>query len=328
MQFGLAPVQSQASFTVMFHQAKLAESFGFDVLWAHEHHSQGMMYPSPLITLAALAGQTQRIKLGTNMLLLPLYHPLRVAESAAMVDVLSDGRLLLGVSAGYAKDEFQAFDVELRERGHRMEEGLSLIRAVWTQDPVSFHGTRCQLTDFSLFPKPIQQPAPPIYVGALANSAIRRAARLADGHLLSAGSTLAELGERIAFYHTARKACGYDTPPRLPLAVNRVTYVAKNRADKESAQRLFSERYLHFYDQWGHADVQKLDARERSYEETSRQHFIIGEASECVDLIQEYAHMGIGHIACLMNFGNPPIEMVEESLRRFGENVLPRCAPL
>src|SRR6266446_6312613 len=83
----------------MLRQAELAEALGYDVLWAHEHHAGAMMYPSPLMTLAALAPATRRIGLGTNMLLLPLYHPLRVAEDGAMVDVMSGGRLRLGVSA-------------------------------------------------------------------------------------------------------------------------------------------------------------------------------------------------------------------------------------
>jgi alkanesulfonate monooxygenase SsuD/methylene tetrahydromethanopterin reductase-like flavin-dependent oxidoreductase (luciferase family) len=87
MRFGFSPTQSRARFDAMCAQAGLAEALGFDVIWAHEHHSGGSTYPSPLMTLAALDGVTTRIELGTNMLLLPLHHPLRVAEDAAMVDV-------------------------------------------------------------------------------------------------------------------------------------------------------------------------------------------------------------------------------------------------
>ncbi len=121
MRFGFAPVQSRPTFEAMLAQAARAEALGFDVVWAHEHHSQGMIYPSPLMTAAALAGATSRIAVGTNMLLLPLHHPLRVAEDAAMVDVMSGGRLILGVAAGYAADEFAAFGVRpSRTRGRRI----------------------------------------------------------------------------------------------------------------------------------------------------------------------------------------------------------------
>lgn len=130
MRFGFSPTQADPTFEPMLQQAKLAESLGFDTLWVHEHHSQAMTYPSPLMTLAVLAPHTQRVTLGTNMVLLPLYHPLRVAEEAAMVDVMSGGRLILGVSAGYAPDEYQAFGISRSDRGKRMRQGLTLIRAV------------------------------------------------------------------------------------------------------------------------------------------------------------------------------------------------------
>jgi alkanesulfonate monooxygenase SsuD/methylene tetrahydromethanopterin reductase-like flavin-dependent oxidoreductase (luciferase family) len=120
-----------------------------------------MMYPAPLMTLAILARGTRRIRLGTNMLLLPLHHPLRVAEEAAMVDACSAGRLVLGVSAGYARDEFDAFGVDPAERGRRMEEGLALIWAVWTRDPVTLSGAQCRLETYLLFPAPVQKPHPP-----------------------------------------------------------------------------------------------------------------------------------------------------------------------
>jgi alkanesulfonate monooxygenase SsuD/methylene tetrahydromethanopterin reductase-like flavin-dependent oxidoreductase (luciferase family) len=111
VQCGFSPTQAGARFDAMCAQASLAEALGFDVIWAHEHHSGGSTYPSPLMTLAALAAVTKRIELGTNMLLLPLHHPLRVAEDAAMVDVMSGGRLRLGVSAGYSPADLQAFAV-------------------------------------------------------------------------------------------------------------------------------------------------------------------------------------------------------------------------
>ncbi len=327
MRFGFSPTQAFPTYEPMLQQAKLAESIGFDTLWVHEHHSQAMTYPSPLMTLAALAPHTERIALGTNMLLLPLYHPLRVAEEAAMVDVMSGGRLILGVSAGYAVDEYQAFGASLQERGRRMREGLTLIRSVWTRDPVHVDGQDYRLENFSLFPKPLQQPAPPIYVGALANAAIRRAARLGEGYVLSAGSKLEQIRERADYYRQAVRDQGQDLSTKT-LAINRVMHVAKDRAAKIRAQQFFAEHFLHLYDRWGHDDIQQLSATSRGYEETSRQHFIIGEASECVELIHQYAEMGIAHIACLMNFGGPEPEMVASSMRAFAADVMPHCMEL
>ena len=100
MKFGLAPIQSKPTFERMLDQARLAEDLGFAELFAHEHHSEAMLYPDPLMALAAMATAIERIRLGTNMLLLPIHHPVRVTQEAAMVDVLSGGRLDLGVANG------------------------------------------------------------------------------------------------------------------------------------------------------------------------------------------------------------------------------------
>jgi probable F420-dependent oxidoreductase len=324
MQFGFSPVQSQATFDAMLRQARLAESLGFNALWVHEHHSLGMLYPCPLMALTVLAGQTCRIALGTNVLLLPLYHPLRVAEDAAMVDVLSGGRLILGLGGGYAPDEFRAFGVSLSERGRRMQEGLRLIRAVWTHDPVTMHGALFHLEKFSLFPKPIQQPAPPLYVGAVAPAAIRRSAHLGDQFLIGATPSIDEIRERIVIYHQTLCELGQD-PTQKAITLNRVVCVVKDQAAKEQAQRFFTERLLRSYDSWGHQDVTKLDDPSRLHEEVSRQRCIIGDASECIELIQQYADLGVRHIACLMNFGDPELAVVEESMHRFAEQVMPHC---
>ena len=171
MQFGFAPVQSEPRFDAMIAQARLAEALGFATLWVHEHHSQAMMYPDPLMALAVLAPHTRQARLGTNMLLLPQWHPLRVAEQGAMIDVLSEGRLLLGVAAGYASDEFAAFGVDRKERGRRMEEGLRLIRAVWTEEEVPLEAAQARLERYTMFPRPLQQPTSP--------SAVRRGSAMA-----------------------------------------------------------------------------------------------------------------------------------------------------
>jgi len=216
MEFGFAPVQSRGDFKAMQAQAALAESLGFHTLWAHEHHSGRMMYPDPLFALAALAPVTREVGLGTNMLLLPIHHPLRVAQEAAMLDVLSEGRLRLGVANGYSEQDLRAFGMTGAHRGQRLEEGLALIRRLWQGESVTQRGEGFDLVDFELFPLPVQQPHPPIYVG-------------------------------------------------------------------------------------GHADS----------------------AIECVERLGRYQALGIGHIACLMNFGGPPLDLVERSMRLFGERVMP-----
>lgn len=319
MRFGFAPVQSRPTFDAMLAQAVHAESLGFDTLWAHEHHSGGTIYPSPLLTAAALAGATSRIAIGTNMLLLPLHHPLRVAEDAAMVNVMSGGRLVLGVAAGYAGDEFAAFGVGLDERGRRMREGIALIRAAWSGRPLTMRGTGFALEDHTVFPEPLSRPSPRLYVGAGAPGALRRAARLGDGLILSATQTPEGVRAAVDVFRGAEPAAAEPKP----IGLNRVTHVVEGRAAREEAIRFFAEGFLRFYDLWGHPRIAALGPGARMHEQTAREHFIFGEPAECVEQLHEYAELGIDEVACLMNFGNPGLDAVGRSMDLFAEKVAP-----
>ncbi len=309
----------------MLRQAELAEALGFDVLWAHEHHAGAAMYPSPLMTLAALAAHTNRIGLGTNMLLLPLYHPLRVAEDSAMVDVMSGGRLRLGVSAGYAESDLRAFAVPPGERVRRMRDGLALIRAVWTGAPVTLENSLSKLTGFKLFPRPLQDPAPPIYVGGTVDAAIRRAARLGDEFLISTTQRIAEIARIIGVYNDELRRLAKD-PSGKSTALNRIVHVVPDGGSTASAVEFFSRRFLRLYDAWGHQNVTALGDTARSPGEVDAEHFIIGEPAECIDRIARYAELGVREIACLMNFGGPELDIVERSMRLFAERVMPAAA--
>ena len=323
MQFGFSPTQSKPTFEVMQSQARLAEALGFEVLWVHEHHSLGTMYPDPLMALAAMASETKTIALGTNMLLLPIHHPVRVAQEAAMVDVLSHGRLRLGVANGYSRVDLQTFGVARSHRGARLTAGVELIRALWSGGEVTQEGEDFHLEGFRLFPLPIQKPAPRIYIGGQVDIAIERAARLGDGYLISTTETVDHVAQRVAVYRSALDKSG--KPWNAPL-LNRIVCTVKSRREKNEAAQLYSKALLSLYSAWGHENVTTLSAAERTPEEVNREHFIIGEASECIEQIEGYAKMGIGHIACMMNFGDPDIELVERSMRLFGEQVIPYFA--
>ena len=162
----------------MFQQIEYAEELGFDTVWLPEHHfSPDDGYdPNPLTVAAAIAARTTRIKIGTWLLLLPLHNALEVAEQAALVDIISGGRLQLGLGLGYRKEEFDAFGINRRDRAGRMEEGLEVIRRALGNEQFSFKGRHYDIENGSVYPKPIQQPLP-LWVGARSEPAARRAAR-------------------------------------------------------------------------------------------------------------------------------------------------------
>ncbi|HEX3956545.1 MAG TPA: LLM class flavin-dependent oxidoreductase [Trebonia sp.] len=164
--------------------AVAAEAAGFDSFWVTEHHGLPDGYlPSPLTLLAALAPATRRIKLGTGVLLAPLHHPLRIAEDAAVVDQLSGGRLILGLGIGYADHEYRSFGVAPATRGARLAALVGALRLAWTGEP--FSCPELGLEDVRVTPVPARPI--PVWLGGYAAPAVRRAGRIADGHLVGRG---------------------------------------------------------------------------------------------------------------------------------------------
>jgi probable F420-dependent oxidoreductase len=323
MELGLAPVQSTPTFEPMLRQARTAEALGFSTLWAHEHHSQGAMYPDPLMALAAMAPVTSTVRLGTNMLLLPIHHPVRVAQETAMLDVLSGGRLVLGVANGYSRVDFATFGTDRTRRGARLEAGIELVRELWSGRPVTAVSEDYRLDGFRLFPTPVQRPSPPIVVGGQAPRAIRRAARLGDGYLISTTETIANVAVRIATYREACTSLGLEAPAPI---LNRIVATVGSRAEREEALAFFTRALLSLYDAWGHANVAELSPDQREPEQVARDHLVVGEPAECLERLQEYEEMGVGQVACLMGFGGRDPALADRSLRLCGERVLPHLA--
>jgi probable F420-dependent oxidoreductase len=166
-----------------------AEEAGLDSLWVTDHvilpRDLALIYRSdmldPLAVLPWLAGVTERIALGTSVIVLPYRSPLPVAKLLASVDVLSGGRLIVGVAVGWVEGEFEALGVPFRERGRRTDEAIELFRAVWTQEYPEIRTAGHHLTGVKASPMPLQKPRPPILVGGASDAALQRVARLGDG---------------------------------------------------------------------------------------------------------------------------------------------------
>ena len=147
-------------------EARLAEEVGFDSCFFGEHHQDpdGFL-PSPLIVATAVAAQTSTLKVGTSVILLPLHNPVHLAEDVITLDLVSKGRIILGVGLGYQEADFRAFEVPVGQRVGRFEEGVEIIRHCWSGEPFSFHGEHHQLENLHVRPSPFQQPAPPLWIG-------------------------------------------------------------------------------------------------------------------------------------------------------------------
>lgn len=176
----------EALYRACLDQISWAESIGFDSVWLTEHHFCEDGYtPSPLVLAAAIGERTKRMRIGTNLMLLPLADPLRLAEDAAALAILTEGRFDLGVGLGYRELEFNYFGRRLSHRPSLMEEGVALLRAAWTGEPIEFSGKRFTVRDLRVAPAPAV--APRLFIGGMADVAITRAARLGDGFLSTGG---------------------------------------------------------------------------------------------------------------------------------------------
>ena len=205
-------------------QAVYADELGFDHAWFTEHHFLEDGYLPAFQPLAgAIAARTDRIRLSTDIALLPLYHPIRLAEELAILDHISHGRMELGIGMGYVPQEFKAFGVPLKNRVSMTEEGIRILRLAWGDEPFSFHGKRYQLDDIDVHPKPVQPGGPPLWIAAMSTAGASRAARFGT-NLLPQGNR----SEVLDPYRDAVSEAG-DDPSARRVGIIRSFYVSDDR---------------------------------------------------------------------------------------------------
>ena len=204
----------------MFRQAEFVDQAGFDSIWLTEHHFTDDGYLAAIMpTLAAIAARTTRVSIGTYVLLAPFYHPLRLAEDTATIDVISNGRLRLGIGLGYRGEEFGGFQISRKQRLGRTLETIEILKRAWTGERFSFAGKYFQFHDVRVLPRPISQPHPELLWGGMAPAAIKRGAELDL-------SFACNLGQReVTLYRDTLQQLGKD-PAAYSIVNSRIVYVA------------------------------------------------------------------------------------------------------
>jgi alkanesulfonate monooxygenase SsuD/methylene tetrahydromethanopterin reductase-like flavin-dependent oxidoreductase (luciferase family) len=189
--------------------AVLAEELGFDSVWVSEHHFVDDAYlPSLLPLCAAIAARTRRIQIGTALLLAPLYEPLRLAEDAAVVDLISAGRLILGLGLGWRGEEFEALGVPIGARAARMEDTVAVLRQAWSGGPVT-GGATLRYPGVRVTPDPHAPGGPPVWIGAISRAGTQRAGRIADG-FMATNPSLSSFARHVGWVRDALAAAGRD----------------------------------------------------------------------------------------------------------------------
>jgi alkanesulfonate monooxygenase SsuD/methylene tetrahydromethanopterin reductase-like flavin-dependent oxidoreductase (luciferase family) len=335
MQFGLGgyaleQVQTHGGARVgqaLLADAMLAEKLGFDSLWvAESHFSVDRQCSSPFVIAGVLAGATRHIRIGVFSIL-TLAHPLRVAEDAATLDLMSGGRLMLCFGTGYREEEFAAFGIAMQGKGARFRECLDVVQKAWA-GPFVHHGTHFRIPTatedtsaaagpIAVLPQPLQT-AMPVWMAAFGNVSVKRAARLGYPLLPAALESITELQAKYQLYHATWRTGGHTAPP-VAVPLMRVVYVAPQaRAAHQEVEAGLMQTYAR-YRRWGW-----LTSAGDDYITLSRDRFIIGDPSQVVAEIQRYRELfGITYLICRMAIPAIPQERIERSMRLFSESVAP-----
>jgi probable F420-dependent oxidoreductase len=324
LKCGFIPSEGGQFYQEALEEVVRAEELGFDSVWMEEHHGvKDHYWPSPLPVLAGFATRTSRLLLGSDILVFPFYHPVRLAEDVALLDVMSGGRFVFGTAIGYKPDEFALYDTPLEKRGARFEEGIRLIKALWTEDRVSFKGSYYTAENACIEPKPCSKPHPPIWIGGWGKLTLERAATLADNWIPGPTADLARLLEGKQQFLANRTAAGHTTPiTEWPLT--RDVIIAENDAQaRELAERHIMVSYRHEYaGGWKHPFIDSRVATDLT--SLMRDRFIIGGPAECITQIRRYVEVyGMTHLICRLFFPGMPHIHVMRELELLAHEVLP-----
>ncbi|WP_170152499.1 LLM class flavin-dependent oxidoreductase [Thermasporomyces composti] len=311
--------------------AVYAEELGYSHVWMGEHHfSPDAWPPSTLVLLTHVAARTSRIRLGTGMLLMPFHHPLRVAEDAIVLDVLSHGRLDLGFSVGSAFHEYRTFNVPMSERLGRTQEGVEVVRRCFTEDRFDHHGKYYDFPDVRMeWYRPVQRPHPPIWIGAFGPKAFAWAGR--NGYHINLGYT--PLYEQV--YLPALEAAGHD--PRQAM-LNQLVYchVAPTRTqawdEAEEGFRWVIEYYQTMTGAPGISDAGPLPPGTLPPLGEFRNtpgigfggKFIVGTPDDLTRHLEQVAKTPATHVALALGVAGMSKEQMRRSMELIAERVLPR----
>ncbi|BBP00842.1 LLM class flavin-dependent oxidoreductase [Sulfuriferula nivalis] len=335
------PPQIQRTEAQAFEQSMqeitLADSLGFGTAWLVEHHFMRSYSHSskPDLVLAALSQRTQNIRLGLGVTPLPYHHPIHVAERAATLDILSNGRLELGIGRGFSPQEYRAFGADMAHSRTMTAESLDIIKLAFARQPVTYHGQHYQLDALDILPYPVQTPHPPIWSAAVSPDTFLWAAQAQLGMLAGPFKPWLMVKQDIKHY---LEAWQNPQPARTGMTVGVLCL-----PDGKKAKALAKEAFVWFYQQLFATTLPVLEKLYPSYEHfhdlgkfrnllklginlTMLETFgmaVVGTPEECIDKLQKYREAGVTNLLCAVGAGAVPTEIVQESMHCLAQDVMP-----
>ena len=325
-------------------QMAWTEELGFDSIWLTEHHfiEYGLSV-SPVLLAAAAAMRTERVRIGLAAAILPFHDPIRLAEELAMVDILSHGRLDVGVGRGNRPVEFEGYRIPQIESRERFEESLAIMLAAWTQERVAFDGRHFTIPEVRVIPKPVQRPHPPVYVVCISPDTIEATALRGFPMLNSIlrGTLEPLVQQRDTYVAACRKAGRSEAEIASLLArwgVSRHIYVAPTdaqaQAEAREAEMWYQDALRRFLLPEHIERVHPLlqpgfralaqNMAPITWDQLLAETLAIGSPDTVAAKIAEMSDLGVGEVLCWMNFGGLAHDRVRRSMELFAREVLPR----
>lgn len=316
-----SPIGHPAVYRAALDQVVAAEVQGYEWVNITEHHVAADGYlPAMMALLAAMAVRTERIRLSTGMLILTLHNPVRIAEEAAVVDILSGGRLTLGVAAGYREVEFAVMQVDYRTRGRRFRESLEILELAWRGEPFSYAGEIFEFPKVVVRPVPVQRPGIPLWLGGTTPVALRRVVEYGAPCFPGATDDIGVIAQRMQSYDELRLELGARGPRELVLP--RLAMVADTREEARRRALPGIRAMFETYQSWG-LPVE-FTAALRDWDLLDEL-VIVGDASHCREAVDRYAALGTTDL--MLQFAMPTVEpsVAAESQARFMAEVASRA---
>ena len=336
MKFGLAVMNDFPPGTVaadrvplLREQVREASAAGLDSVWVLQHYLGNMPTLQPLPLLSALAADAGPMSLGTNMFILPLRHPVAVAEDFATLDHLTGGRVIAGFGMGYRENEFASFGVPMDERASRFEESIAIVRGLWSGGPVTFRGRHFTIDEQRLSLPPVQPGGPQIWIGAGPHKVgARRAARLGDAWIIPPHETPERLRALLGVYRDERAARGLGAPAEV---VVRRELVLDPDADRArvigvTARGALTRQYAAFNAPDQSAGYRHLQS-DAAAEQTAGRSYLFTDPEGAVAALKELEAQGFTYVILRMQWFDMAQEQMLRTLELFRDHVRPAFAP-
>ena len=316
----------QVRFGEMLEQVRLANDLGYASLTTGMHYSAAPLQRlHQLAFLARAMAEAPDMRICFGVILLSLQKPMEVAEYIATMDVMSGGKVILGVGVGYREVEFLAFGTTQRERIPRFRENLEAVKRLLTEESVDLVGTHFELRGASISVRPVQRPHPPIWIGANADPAIRRAARLGDCWYINPHNRVDTIERQLGVYREELERIGKPFPEELP--AHREVFVARTHAEAvRLAAPALIEKYG-LYHEWGQdrAMPEGDDNLGLAFDELARDRFHVGTPDEVAEQLTELQRRtGINHLIASVQWPGLPQDAALEAMHLLAEEVMPR----